>query len=115
MEKEAQFLIDNKLYKQDQLQLVSDLLEGHERWNTLTVLKDLKGIYGLARWNVETIELAHVIDVAIRKDKRRTKVLKQLIKLGINKFPAVKYIRFERGFKKKKHFRTLAINKIIKE
>ena len=110
MEKEAQFLIDNGLYKQDQLELVKGLLEGHLQHNTLLVLKDFRGIYAICRWNMDTVDVAHIIDVAVRKDKRYRNILVKLINEGLKCFPLAKYLRFKRGFKHKK-LKLIPINR----
>ena len=86
-------------------------IQTHSRFHTLTTLTDCKGIYAVARWNIEDT-VAHVIDVVIRPDKRSKQTLKRLIDTSKKKFSYLTHIRFERGKKVNKNMRLIKLDKL---
>lgn len=82
-----------------------EALVGHLKYGTLITLTDDKGVYALVRLNIDELGTPHVINAVIRKDKRGTETLKDLIRKGREQFPNTKYITFRRG--KKYHNRKI--------
>ena len=106
----AQFLIDQGLHNQMEYSGLAESIKGHIKYNTITMIGDMDAV---AIWNMDTPEVAHVIDVAIKK-KNSSKYLIQLIKLSVGKFPTIKYLRFERGLKGKK-MKLVKVSRFLKE
>jgi len=107
----AQFLIDNGLYSQMRYTGLAEAIKGHIKHKTLLVIGDIDAV---ARWNMDTTDVAYVIDVAVSKDKRFLKYLKLLIQKGMKRFPRTKYLRFERGLKGKK-MKLVKVSRFLKE
>ena len=110
----AQFLIDCGLHKYYQIDELRECILQHIANGTLTTLYDDKGIYAVARYDLEQGDVAYVIDVGIREDRRSAETLRELIKESVKYHPNYKYLRFERGMKNKP-FKVIAINKFLKE
>lgn len=87
------------------------VLDKHKGFNTLTTLNDCKGVYAVARWNIEDT-VAHVIDVVIRPDKRSPQTLKELIRKSHERFPYLTHIRFERAKKVNNKMRLRRLDKL---
>ncbi len=91
-------------YKMDKF-AVDDILERHRPYNTVIFTKE-----GFARFNVIGTH-AHVIDCV----GTGISTLRELCKIGKERFPNLEYIVFERGLKKRNGVRTYLIDKFIKE
>jgi hypothetical protein len=69
-------------------------LEKHFEWNTVVYIHDDEGdLIGACRFNVDKVE-SEILDVAIRPDKRKGRILLDLLLLGLRRFPNVKQLRF---------------------
>ena len=88
---------DKVLVKPDRETLTRSILK-HIHYGTIIVLKDEKGIYAVARWDIEG-EVAHVFQVVLRPDRRNQRLIRVLVMMGISKFPSVKYLKYERVYK----------------
>ena len=76
------------------------IISKHIEYDTIVYPKDKHGeFYGVAVWNIKGLT-AFIEQVVINPKYRREKVLKLLISLGWTKWKWVKYIAFERRFKK---------------
>ena len=71
----------------------------HLNYGTCMVIRDDNdSICAVARWN-EFGNIAKVLDVVIRDDYRKPKMLKMMLALGVSKHNHIRFIKFERGFK----------------
>jgi len=109
----AQFLQDNGLALQTDIETLRSVIQKHLEYGTLVTLYDEQGIYAVGRFNIDD-KVAVILDVAVRKDKRYTHALQTMIKEGLIRFPKVKYLKFERGLKNKP-MHLVKISKFIKE
>jgi hypothetical protein len=110
----AQFLIDCGLEKQENINELREKILKHLEYGTLTTLYDDKGLYAVARYNLEDNGIAFIIDVGIRKDKRYSFALKELVRESWLRYPNYKYLKFERGLKDKR-VRLIPISRFLKE
>lgn len=110
MEEIAKFIVDELGGNTDTLIYQ---LRKHSEYGTLLVFRDDKGIYAVARWNID-LDIAYIIDAVIRKDKRGIGVIKEMAEWGRKRFPYVNYLRYERGAKGQK-MNIYKINKFLKE
>jgi hypothetical protein len=110
----AQFMVDCGLPYEHSLDILRWVILKHIEYGTLTTLYDEKGLYAVARFDLEPNDIAYVIDVAIREDRRSQETLKELIRESVAHYPKLKYLRFERGLKNKP-FVTIPIKKFLKE
>ena len=78
----------------------------HLKYGTIEVIKVKDDIVAFGRFNIDGLN-ALILDVVIRPDHRRKKLMKLMLLRGWKRFPFVKYIQFERGLKDK---RTRRIN-----
>jgi hypothetical protein len=108
----AKFYIDNG-YDPSTIKSLTESIEGHLKYNTIIVKQDDLGIYAVARWNIHGT-VAHILDVAVRKDKRGDYILQEMITEGINKFPYATHIMFRRDLKNQ-GLTMLSIKKYKKE
>jgi len=109
----AQFLHDNGLQLQTDVNALRDIILKHIEYGTIVTLYDENGLYAVARFNTDG-KVAFVLDTAIRVDKRDGNTLKTLIKEGLLRFPKVKYLKFERALKNRK-MNIIKIKKFLKE
>ena len=109
----AQFLHDNGLALQYDIETLRSVIQQHLLYNTLVTLYDDKGLYAVTRFNIID-KVCIVIDSAVRKDKRNPQVLKDMIKEGLLRYPHTKYLKFERALKNKP-MHLVKISKFIKE
>lgn len=94
---------------------LTDAINKHIEYGTLTVLKDRIGIAALLRFDVIG-ECVHVLDLIVREDVELMDVLKQIVMESWKKFPYTKYFRFERKSKyPTRSPRAYQISKLIKE
>lgn len=84
------------------------ILNLHNRFNTYVVI-DGKGY---ARYNIEGT-VAYIMDCIVIEGGSQT--LRRMCKLGRDKFPYAKTIRFERLLKKRKNMRHFKLKDFIKE
>ena len=84
------------------------ILDIHDEYNTLVII-DGKGF---ARYNIEGT-VAYILDCIVVDGGVHT--LRKMCKLGQDKFPYAKTIRFERALKKRKDMRHFTLNNFIKE
>ena len=84
---------------------VDDILDRHRPHNTVIFTEN-----GFARFNVIG-EYAHVIDCV----GEGIGTIRELCRIGKERFPYLKYIVFERGLKRRKELRTYLIDKFIKK
>lgn len=82
-------------YKESELKKA---IKGHINFGTYVVLRDDKGIAAVCRWNIAG-NVAHVLDLILRKDVKGRGLIKYVTALGWKKFPYLKWITFERGVK----------------
>lgn len=113
MNKFAEFIIvyGQGLYHPSDYARLWHVYNKHKEFNTLTILTDWKGIYAVARWNIDDT-VAHVLDVVIRPDRRNPKTIKQLIKASRDKFLYLTHIRYERVLKKNNRMRLKKLDKL---
>jgi hypothetical protein len=109
----AQFIVDNGLNRFGSIEKLRECIVKHLEYGTLTTLYDDKGLYAVARYNLEPDDVAYVIDVVIREDRRSPETLKELIRESVRYHPTYKYLKFERGLKNKP-FKIIPINKFLK-
>jgi hypothetical protein len=109
----AQFLHDNGLQLEIDIEKLREVIQQHIKYNTLITLYDDKGLYAVARFNIID-KVAVILDTAIRKDRRSKEVLRDMIREGLMRFPKVKSIKFERVLKHKP-FVVIPIKKFLKE
>ena len=109
----AQFLHDNGLALQYDIETLRSVIQQHLLYNTLVTLYDEKGLYAVTRFNIVD-KVCIVIDSAVREDKRNPQVLKDMIKEGLLRYPNTKYLKFERVLKNKP-MHLVRISKFIKE
>jgi len=75
------------------------IIELHQKYGTFMVLYDSslnKNIIAIARWNLLTESMAHVLDVVIHSKFRKLTILKNLVALAVNGDPNIKEIIFSR-------------------
>lgn len=114
MKDTVDFIFNNSaLYKESQRSELFDEIEKHNKYGTLCVIYDDKGIKCVGRWNTKDWVTFYVIDVIIRKGLERHGILKEMILWGKKRFPTFQYILFERGLKNK-GFRIYNINRMLK-
>jgi hypothetical protein len=107
------FIVENGTKGQKDTTNIEEYIAKHRAYKTCNILYDKdKEITALSRWNV-VHETAHILDVIIRKDCRNKGILKQLVKLGHKTFPDVKYIMFERGWRKDNEMRRYEIKRFM--
>lgn len=104
---------DNKLFSDTSDEKMLKLITDHLMYNTLTILKDEKGISAFARWNIVSNELAEVLDVVIRKDRYFSKLLIKLCKISSKRYPHIKFLRFGRILKYDRPRRVISLEKIL--
>jgi hypothetical protein len=109
----AQFLHDNGLALQTDINTLRSVIQKHLEYNTLVTLYDEQGLYAVTRFNISD-KVCVVLDSAVRKDRRSKQVLIDMIKEGLLRFPQVKYLKFERVLKNKP-FKIVKIKKFLKE
>lgn len=109
----AQFIKDCGLHKLTEIEKLREIIQQHLEYGTLVTLYDTKGLYAVARFNIDD-KVAIILDTAIRADKRDGQALKTMIKEGLLRFPQCKYLKFERGLKNKP-MHLVKISKFIKE
>lgn len=74
---------------------LEEAIRDHIRFNTITVLKDEKGISGIMRFNMHG-DCCHVLDLIVRKDLERRNMIRLIAIHSWAKFPYANYYRFER-------------------
>lgn len=87
-------------YPEATVEQLREVISKHIEYGTIVYPKNEQGeFYGVAVWNVKD-ETAVIESVVVNPKYERGKILKYLVSLGWNKFKWVKYIEFERRFKK---------------
>jgi len=109
----AQFLKDCGLHENTDIEELREIIRIHLYYGTLITFYDEQGLYAVGRFNISD-KVAIILDVGVRKDRRFTKVLQQMIKEGLIRFPKIKYLKFERGLKNKP-MKLVNIKKFLKE
>jgi hypothetical protein len=109
----AQFLHDNGLALQTDIETLRSVIQKHLEYNTIVTLYDDKGLYAVTVFNIID-KVCIVINSAVRKDRRNPQVLKDMIKEGLIRYPDTKYLKFERVLKNKP-MHLVKISKFIKE
>lgn len=109
----AQFLKDCGLHKCVSIDKLREIIRVHLKYNTLVTLYDDKGLYAVTRFNVSD-KVAIVLDSAVREDRRGKKALADMIRVGRDYYPKLKYLKFERGLKNKP-MKLVNIKKFLKE
>ena len=87
---------------------VDTILTKHKEYDTFVAI-DGKGY---ARFNIEG-DTAYILDCIVIEGGVKT--IRQLCKLGLEKFPYAINIRFERKLKQRKDMRKFNLNDLIKE
>ncbi len=96
IEEITDFIMENTTYTNKQS--VLDCIAGHMLYGTFSLIEDDKGISAYCRWNFTTTDTVHILDLIIRKDVRRSGLMRDVIVDGLAKFPKSEYIVFERGY-----------------
>ena len=77
-----------------------EVIEKHIEYDTIAYPTDKDGEFlGVAVWNIKD-DTAYIESVVVNPKYERGRVLKYLVGIGWTKFKWVKYIAFERRFKK---------------
>jgi len=74
-------------------------IKGHDKYGTIEIVRDDKGIAAIARWNWIADNEVKVLDCIVRKDMRSSRMIKYLVKLGSDNNKNIKFIRYDRYFK----------------
>jgi len=112
----AEFICNHFNEMRNQKFKITQIIKEHIKFGTFDYEKDDKGIIYTARWNVSRSgNICDLLDVAIRKDYRNKNALKYIIIKNLQKFPFMKYLRFQRYYKYKyRASRIYSFNKILK-
>lgn len=88
----------------------------HLKYRTIQYFIDSEGeIVGLCRWNIsDDGKIAHILDLIVREDYRKTGVARRFLKNGLKLFGSVKYLEFEREFRGDRRKRLIPIEYILK-
>ena len=76
------------------------ILVRHYAYGTLDWVEQGEDILGVVRYNIDG-ETAYIIDLVIKDGQRGLKMMKFFIARGWSRFPGLKYLEFDRGFKYK--------------
>ena len=95
----VEFIETNLGCPEKDTQKLRTYIQLHFGFNTILVLKDSKGITAVARWNEDEYGIAHILECAVRKDKRSYGFIKSLIAYGLSKYPHIKKMVWEREIK----------------
>lgn len=78
---------------------IKEYIKLHFDYKTAFVMFDsLNEVIGVCRWNIEG-DNAHILDMYLREDFRRKRIIQQMLYRGLQVFPYVKTISFERDIK----------------
>jgi GNAT superfamily N-acetyltransferase len=105
-----------KYIKYNDRNRIREYLEKHIEFGTFDYAVDGEGnIVGCVRFNVSEDGLTmDIFDFSVDEKWRRKGVGKDLLLRGLERFPDVKYLRFQRVIRGDDRFRTLPIDQIIK-
>ena len=73
----------------------------HLKYGTIEVIKVKDDIVAFGRFNIDGLN-ALILDVVIRPDYRRKKLMKLMLLRGWKRFPFIQTLQFERGLKDKR-------------
>lgn len=96
----------------DNINIIKGYLTLHNSYNTLVTLKDNDKFIAITRFNIEN-DTAEVLDAIIDKDFRGKGLMREIAKIGHERFPYVKFIKFEGPFDA--IMKTMPIEKYIGE
>jgi len=74
------------------------VIEKHIEYNTLLVEEIEDEIIGICRFNIDGF-ICTALDVVIKPEYRNKRLLKLFIIKGLQRFPLIKILRFERGIR----------------
>lgn len=94
---------------------IKEYVENHIKYGTFDyAIDDKNNIIGCVRFNVTDGNIFDVFDFSVDKKWRRKGIGKDMIMRAVNRFPKVKYIRFQRVIRGDDRFKIIPIDKIIK-
>lgn len=90
---------------------LEDYIRQHILFNTLLVEKSGEEIVGICRFNLID-DVCVCLDVVIRPDFQQKGLLKSFLRKGMEMYPHINKLRFERGLKKQE-YREYDIRKFL--
>jgi len=85
----------------------------HIKYNTCNILYNESGdIIAISRWDIKG-DTAYILEVVVKKDYRRKGMLKDLVKIGSQMYPHVKYIEFERNWEEDSKVKKYKIERFL--
>lgn len=108
------FLWDNcnYLYNENKIEDLLKEVENDLKFNHIIYISDDKGLIGVCRFKIEE-EITRILDIAVRKDRRNTGVLQELLKQGLLLYPDVKVMTFN-SIKSEREFK-IPVSFLLKE
>lgn len=88
------------------------LINKHNEYETLEVIWMGEDVAAYSRHNI-IHETVVVIDAIVRPEFRHKQFLKAMLLNGLRKFPNVRFMRYQRGWKSRKEDRTFNIKKFL--
>lgn len=92
--------------------------ERHLLFKTGIVLYDeKKEAYAICRWNMVNQKTAHLLDLIVRADYKNKGVMFQVTRMGLELWPGLKYLVFERGYddgKQVKKIHKISIERFLR-
>ncbi len=105
------FILQHKLYDRSEL---TRAINRHVEFETITTLKDDKGILAVMRFNVNG-ECVHILELLVRPDMEKNHVIKWITAKTWHKFPYLRYFKFNRAYKyPNRPQRAYKITKLLK-
>lgn len=84
----------------------------HLKYQTIEIVEVDDEIIAFARWNIDGLN-ALILDCVVKPEYRNKNLLRLMLLRGWRRFPFVKYLQFERGFKDKRT-RRLDMKKFLR-